>query len=278
MQDLLSTADGGDILRKADGIAEKLSEHLECDAVYISVANRNRLFSFGMKGGAGTTDADRFHESADTVCAKTISKNELVALSDARLNDEYSDIAYVDQGAIVGYVGQPIRNSEGGVIGAICGISRTPRIWSDADKLSLQLACLEVECLLSTELLKSELAFLSRALGEYDTVVLALTQNMCLMSSVHDAQGEVLFASKCLLDEIDAENLEAAFRDSRVAAISCSEKGQVRSVENLDPEPAQDNVLVVQSLKTATSWHGSVEQCPGPVYFVSWTADQPDAG
>ncbi len=120
MKRKLSWGDEKGIVAKADQVAKKLSKSVPCDGVYISLVNKNRLYSFGMTGADGSDDRRRHHEFADTVCGVTITKNTSLDYTDAREDDALADIPYVANGAIVGYLGKPIRDADAQAIGAIC--------------------------------------------------------------------------------------------------------------------------------------------------------------
>ena len=264
----LAWGDDGDIIAKADMVANELSKCVECDGVYISLAGSNRLYSFGMTGPEPSVEKRRVHEVADTVCGVTIELNQRQVLNDARSVDRLAAIPYVASGNVVGYLGQPIRDGDTNAIGAICAVTAKPRVWSEVDMLNLQLSCMETEYLLATELLQSEMTFLSQALGDYDNVLMALTNNMKLMTSVHGADGELLFATNALMQEIDASDLEDAFRWHQAHQVpAASAEGPHASGPDTKLAPS---INVLKKPGKTGNWHATIRTCPGSVSFVSW--------
>lgn len=266
----LSWGDEIGLIAKADRVADELRDTVACDAVYISLVNRERLYSFGLSGPDQSNEDNRKHEVADTVCAVTIERNAPQDFPDARDVRILASRPYVAGGGIVGYLGKPIRDADANAIGAICLISSRPRDWSDTDRLNLKLSCMEAEYLLATELLKQEMSHLSAALGEYDEIIMSLTTNIKLMTSVHGSEGELLFATNALLEEIDATQLEEAVRQFQSAQTVMEHAGNPMAHD----QPADIHMMPVIAVKNkkdeATHWHATVQNSPGSVAFVSW--------
>ncbi|MEP2031284.1 MAG: GAF domain-containing protein [Paracoccaceae bacterium] len=274
MHKKVSWCDDVKIVAKADKVAAELSNSVKCDGVFISLANRNRLFSFGMASAEGPNDNMRSHEYADSICGVTIDKNTQLVLSDARKTEEFSTIPYVSEGHIVGYLGQPIRDAEARAIGAICAISSEPRVWSESDKRNLQMSCVETEYLLATELLQREMVYLSQALGEYDSILMSLANNIDLMTSVHSENGELLFATKTLLDELDVSSLEDGFRryQKYLEIMKKAEGGKMLHLN--DNDPSGSGLLVRGKFDKNLCWRANIQKTPGSVSFASWSVVQ----
>ncbi|WP_299850789.1 hypothetical protein [uncultured Roseovarius sp.] len=258
------------IVEKADKVAAQLAEVVNCDGVYISLANRSRLFSFGMTGAQQDEYSGRSHEFSDTLCGVTVTRNTMQELNDARTVNELSTIPYVLEGFIVGYLGQPIRDEKSNAIGAICAVSSEPRIWSEVDKLNLQLCCMEAEHLLATELLQSEMRFMSEALGEYDNIVMALTKNIQLMTSIHGENGELLFATNALLEEIDACALEDAFCWHRKVPVLTEHTEGLNLPYQATWSDRTHEIVVRGRSEKVKYWQGITQNTPGEITFVSW--------
>ena len=259
------------IIAKADTIADALIERIECDKVYVSLANNDTLFSIGITGALGPDNMNRKHIIGDTVCGFTIARNERLVLEDARLDEELSDVPFVESGGIVAYLGQPLCDESAKPIGAICAVSSKPKKWTDTDILNLQNSCKEIEQLLATEMLSRQIEEFSGALLDYDNVLLALAHNLDLMASVHNASGDLLFATNKLLQHLPPASLEKAV-------------AQQDPKEDLFCLPPSENVVDLRTQAKfaprvrvssrsgqAECWGIDVLKSSDTMLFVSWT-------
>ncbi len=157
-------------------------------------------------------------------------------------------------------------------------LSAEPRTWSDTDKLKLQMSCMEAEYLLATELLKKEMSYLSAALGEYDRIVMSLTDNIKLMTSVHDENGDLLFATNALLEEIDATQLEDAVRNhQKNTKILEFESTQIQT-DRLPDHHVTSDIQVCSKIDESKRWKATVQNGVDSVSFVSWQVKSVDPG
>ncbi|MEO0372187.1 MAG: GAF domain-containing protein [Pseudomonadota bacterium] len=197
-----------DVIEKADKLAEDLCAKMKCDSVYISLANDERLFPFGISEPGTNNVADRILLAKDTICSVTSQRNEMVSLPDARTVEGLKDRGIVKSGGIVGYMGLPIRDEAGHSIGAICATTTTPRAWTEIDRMMLFSAASETQAMLATAGLKHENQVLSDALGEYDEIIGAIAKHADALISIHAKAGTLIFATNALLHRMDPCELE----------------------------------------------------------------------
>ncbi|MEO0774398.1 MAG: GAF domain-containing protein [Pseudomonadota bacterium] len=247
-----------DLIAKADALALRFSDKLDCESVFISLASTDRLFPFGMSIADAPEIQDRVLLAKETICALTAERNEPLAFGDARKVDAIKNRAIVKSGAIVGYMGAPIRDVSGEAIGAICATTTVPRIWSEADRLILSNAALEAEVLLATARLKQENDVLSRALVEYDDIIGAIAKHADAMISIHGTSGTLIFATNALLTRLEPCELERQFHK---AVASQMMKGLTGLNEpQITWGGAQDNEAL----------HPTRQSQSGSLTFVKW--------
>lgn len=248
-----------DILSKADELAADLADQLNCDFVVISLANTERLFSFGVAGMDVTDVRARLHDCSDTVCCMTVEKNSAVVISDARTVEGILERLYVTTGKIVGYIGEPIRDASRAAIGAICAVTASPRQWSDADKLAIKQVRDETENLLAYSMMQNEVSSQSRALGDYDNIVGAIALHADAMISIHNTSGELLFATNALLNEVEPQTLEAYVRS------------------NSQDQGLRENRSTWGLNSDGRNWHPKMRCHGNDVVFVQWDAPNADS-
>lgn len=255
------------LLKKADEIAQETAEQIEGARVFVSLTHRDHLYSFGLSGELPAREAERIHNKGDTVCAYTMQMNDVVELSDTRVVPELRNRASVADGKILAYLGFPLRDGADRSIGAICATSSQTREWSDLDKAHLKLARKEIEHLVATTLLQYEMQALSEAYTESDRVLMALAGSARMMASVHSQTGEVLFATRALLEEFDTVHLQNAVAQHR----DTPKMGGFADGAALfrGPSDGKERRVKLQS-EDRVIWGSVVEDAPGGVLFVSW--------
>jgi hypothetical protein len=118
------------------------------------------------------------------------------------------------------------------------------------------------------------MVYLSQALGEHDNILMSLTNNIKLMTSVHGEGGELLFATKSLLEEIDVSSLQDAYsRHQKFPQII--EQGDVGNTLHDGAEvPATSQLRVRGKSDEVKVWQMTIQKSPGSVSFVSWSRAQ----
>ena len=91
----------------------------------------------------------------DSLCTLTADDRGPLRLEDARLDPRAADLPPVRSGDVRGYLGVPLADQQGHVVGSLCVFDPAPRAWSDDDVTALQVLARAV----ATELAMSALLF-----------------------------------------------------------------------------------------------------------------------
>ncbi|MEM9425752.1 MAG: GAF domain-containing protein [Pseudomonadota bacterium] len=206
-----------------DRIAEDVVAGLGVDMALFSVTHNQTLVSLGISQSVARSKEGRVHNLTDLICRQTIQRNAPVMITDARNDPTTKEIPLVRQGAAVSYLGVPVQNAEIGVIGAICGVSSTPRSWSEADLRYLTAISLTVENLVLREMYRLESTNASDLAAEYDQIISAFSIVRADPTSIHDQEGSLVFANRALTEYVGDRELQCPKLTKSLLAIS--EKG-----------------------------------------------------
>jgi PAS domain S-box-containing protein len=88
--------------------------------------------------GAASTAVGSTGPLADSLCTLTASDRAPLALQDARLDERAAALGPVLSGMVRGYLGVPLADQQGHVIGSLCVFDAQPRTWSTDDVATLQ--------------------------------------------------------------------------------------------------------------------------------------------
>ena len=69
----------------------------------------------------------------DSLCTVTVLSGDILVAADARSHPWLHDLPPVTSGAVVAYLGIPLRLTDGTAVGALCVYGSQPREWSDRD-------------------------------------------------------------------------------------------------------------------------------------------------
>ncbi|HEU0103136.1 MAG TPA: GAF domain-containing protein [Mycobacteriales bacterium] len=69
----------------------------------------------------------------DSLCSVTVLSGDVLVVADARAHPWLHDLAPVLSGAVVAYLGVPLRLADGTAVGALCVYGPSPRAWTDRD-------------------------------------------------------------------------------------------------------------------------------------------------
>jgi GAF domain-containing protein len=89
-------------------------------------------------GAAGKISSRSKTPISESFCQYVVAEEAPLVISDARLDSRVSDKPSVSAGAVVAYMGYPLRNSAGKTIGSVCAIDTEPRAWTEADLEALR--------------------------------------------------------------------------------------------------------------------------------------------
>lgn len=209
-----------------DALAQSITAKLRCDTSLISVVNVDALISLGYSGDA-PLQAARTFKLHDTVCARTVRAAKPVRIADAKNDPAVRNIPSVTSFDIGAYMGVPLKIEGYGVVGAVCAITASPRLWQDSEVDYLIAVCDLVESKIERQMLRFEQKALSDALAENDAILTMLSQMEGKALTVHNAEGDLVFANSALRTKLNlntrevlslpqvARRLEADFTDRR---------------------------------------------------------------
>lgn len=198
----------------ADILADLLKARVNCDKVLVSFGTDSFLYSVGLDSESQSGNMPRKHQMSDTVCAHTMSKGEPLKITDASQDPAFKDLVYVKDGGIRGYLGAPITDTLGGVAGAVCAISDTPREWSDDERNLIEGVSAALQGTIAYEQMSEENTQLRRELHTTDEAMMVLSQTTQPMTSVHRNSGALVFVSRSLSHFVDQSEIESVIRST----------------------------------------------------------------
>lgn len=102
----------------------------------ITVFDRDRALFVG-GGGFDAVESPR----ADSPCQLVVDSGEIITTDDARLDPRFDGIANIRGADSAFYVGHPLKDGSGNVVGSLCLVGQEPRVLSDSEmKLFVDLA------------------------------------------------------------------------------------------------------------------------------------------
>ncbi len=109
-------------------------------------------------GGTGAAAVGTTGPLGDSLCTLTAADRRTLALDDARSDVRAAVLGPVRSGLVRGYLGVPLADQQGQVIGSLCVFDDQPRPWSDDDVAMLQVVARAVatELAMSTLVLEHE--------------------------------------------------------------------------------------------------------------------------
>ncbi|MEL6451065.1 MAG: GAF domain-containing protein [Pseudomonadota bacterium] len=184
-------------LNEFDALAQSVSARLACDMCLVNVVNEDTLTALGYASQT-PGEAVRTVAARDMVCAQTVARGDVLRLADVRSDPEMQKVPAVSAFGIGAYLGVPIRIGEGRVVGAVCAISKTARIWHDDEVDYMRAVADLAESKLERHLLQYEHAALSAALAENDAILTTLAECRGQAVTIHNDAGELVFANSAL--------------------------------------------------------------------------------
>lgn len=95
----------------------------------ITVMDHDRAL-FPGRGGFGADEIGR----TDTPCHLVVDSGEIVTTDDALADPRFDDVAAMAANDMHFYIGHPLRDRSGNVVGSFCLIDKEPRTFSDAER------------------------------------------------------------------------------------------------------------------------------------------------
>lgn len=212
-----------------DRIADDIVQYLDADMALLSVTHNSAMMSLGLSDSVKRVRSERTQVPEDMICLQVTENNAPLVLTDARKDAKAAKTSFVRNGLVKGYIGVPIHNAEIGAIGAICGVTKDPRTWSDADVRYLTAISESVENLILREMYRLESLDATTLASEYDQIIAAFALVRAEPTSIHDGTGRLVFANRTLTDLVDETELESARFKSTLLASKGQDTVQYRS-------------------------------------------------
>ena len=256
--------------QRSDRIAGRIRESLNCYCSAISVQIDQTLYSLGMSVAPGEQMLPREHQWADTICARVIQRETALCVEDAREDPALRGLAHVKDAGFAGYLGHPICDSEGHSYGVLCAVAQERRDWSSADKAIVEAAANEAAAVFAIQQLNNEVAGLHKELAEADRILMTLANSVQTLVSVHDANGDLLFATS---------DMRSNFKEpSFVGAVKRAlQPGGLQGRWPQDDAELDDGNLRLGEVAVETSQGGQlslsalVRRSPADTHVVHWS-------
>ncbi len=112
---------------------------LGCDVSLLSIVDTpgDRQF-FKAERGLGAPWSDlRETPLSHSFCKSVVATGEPVRVTDARRDDRFRDNLAIEALGVISYLGIPVKAAPGEVVGSLCAVSGTPRVWTDGEEETL---------------------------------------------------------------------------------------------------------------------------------------------
>jgi serine phosphatase RsbU (regulator of sigma subunit)/PAS domain-containing protein len=207
-----------------DRLAQLAARLLDAPSAQISLLTAEQIVAAGSGLPAGTVG--RPSPLADSLCTVTAAANAPLVVSDASRDDRVAGLPPVTSGAVRAYLGVPLANSVGRVVGALCVFGPEPRPWSEVEvgilerlaesvMAELELSALSAE--FDATRLRWEVAIAAADIGSFEldlqTGLLALDDRM---ASLYGYPGGALSIDRAEV----LERVHPADRPASVAAFT----------------------------------------------------------
>jgi serine phosphatase RsbU (regulator of sigma subunit) len=222
----------------------------------VSVLAEDREVFPGLAGLPQPWASERSAPLDRSICRHVVSSGRPLVIADARADERLADAA-ADLG-VAGYLGTPLLDSDGGVLGVLCAMDTAPRAWSDREVAALEQlakACSgELRLRLADFDARQERARAERlqtrlrAASDRSELLLAASQTLTAARTVTDVRDQIadLFGRA-----LDASHAELIISEDR------GREGEAEDQRGSDPAGMAGTV------ENAGQWAGFDETGPG---------------
>ena len=116
-----------------DRFARMVRRHLGVPVGLVSLVDDERQYFPGQDGLASPWAEQRQTPLSHSFCAVVVASGEPLVVPDARQDPRVKDNPAVDDLRVTAYLGVPLTDVSGQVLGSLCAIDHVPRTWSDGD-------------------------------------------------------------------------------------------------------------------------------------------------
>ena len=182
--------------------AVRLASHvLDAPVSLLSFVDDERQFFKAQTGLDGWASAERGTPLSHSFCQHVVATQAPLRVSDAREDAVLRDNLAVTELDVIAYLGVPVRDADGHVLGSLCAIESKPREWTDEEQALLSdiSAGVNSELALRTQLSKAQEAkegmrVLTRELDHRVKNLFAMVSGMVGLSA-RSAQSAAAMAS-----------------------------------------------------------------------------------
>ena len=107
--------------------------HLGVPVALVSLVDQDRQFFPGQQGLPQPLAQERQTRLSHSVCQYVIADRQPLVIPDTRTDARLQDNLAIPDLAVIAYLGVPLVDGEGNVLGSLCAIDHTPRAWGDED-------------------------------------------------------------------------------------------------------------------------------------------------
>lgn len=182
-------------------LAQSVQAALSCKGCLISVVQEDALVALGHAPPLARA-ANRAVSARDLICAHTVRQGAPVRVPDITKDLDLRNTPTVAVLGIGAYIGVPLRLEGGEVVGAICGLSAEPRIWTQGEVDYLLAVADLAESKIERHILRFEQRALSTALAETDAILSVLAELRDRALTVQNTDGELVFANLAVRSQL----------------------------------------------------------------------------
>jgi GAF domain-containing protein len=212
-------------LAEFDALAQSVQAKLNCKLCLVSLANENALIALG-HSMVDTPAAERLLPVRDTLCAYTVLRGAPLRVPDVTKDPIFRNMPTVAAMGISAYIGVPLRLSGGEVVGAMCGLSSEPRIWTQGE-VDYMLAVADLaESKIERHILRYEQKALSVALAETDAILSVLSELRDRALTVQNETGDLVFVNLALRTKLGLSYRDVLRLPRFVASVAAKREAQ----------------------------------------------------
>ena len=113
--------------------ARMVRRHLGVPVALVSLVDQDRQFFPGQEGLPEPWAQQRSTPLSHSICQHVVASARPLVISDTRTDARLRDNLAIPDLAVIAYLGVPLTDAEGDVLGSLCAIDHRPRAWSDED-------------------------------------------------------------------------------------------------------------------------------------------------
>ncbi|MBS0265823.1 MAG: PAS domain S-box protein [Planctomycetes bacterium] len=211
-----------------DRIVRLAAKLLKTPVALVSLLDERRLFLKSSLGLPRELELAReLPLTEDALCKHVVVEEQPLAIPDTRLHPRFSTSGFLQELQWIAYLGVPLRDPAGVVLGAFCVIDHDVRNWTDDDvQLMLELAGF-VNSLIAEQSPLAKALWRFRSLVDHSGDFIALADLNTQVTFVNPAGRRLVglgldaeLSGKSIADFLTAETVQIAMKESIPAALS----------------------------------------------------------